>query len=225
MRLNPQHPALRLAVTIHPRTVKQPTETTLLKPASANKKLGSGSSVVSKGKWAGMPMYQLSLQERATCPSSCQQWVDCFGNNMAFAHRIDHTHPDFFDILRSEVNVLTRKYKHGVVIRPHVVGDYFSPEYAATWIELTADHPNLHIFGFTAHTPDSLIGRMIREWNKNPRVWVRFSNAGDNPDVLVANVADKGPGIPCPEQTGKTESCLTCGLCWSTTKPINFQEH
>ena len=223
MRLNPNHPALAKAITIHPSALRQPTETTLLKPASSNKKLGKGSNTISKGKWAGMPMYQLSLQERATCPSSCQQWADCFGNNMAFAHRIDHRHPDFFDILRDEVQVLTRKYKHGVVIRPHVVGDYYSPEYAALWIELTADHPNLHVFGFSAHTPDSLIGRMISEWNKNPRVWIRFSNSGDRP--MAANVGDKGPGIPCPEQTGKTESCLTCGICWSTDKPVNFKEH
>ena len=45
MRLNPHHPALRLAVTIHPKAIRLPTETTLLKPASANKKLGKGSCI------------------------------------------------------------------------------------------------------------------------------------------------------------------------------------
>ena len=52
------------------------------------------------------------------------------------------------------------------------------------------------------------------------RVWIRFSNAGG---PMSANV--EGEGIPCPEQIGKTASCMTCGLCWSTTHPISFKRH
>jgi hypothetical protein len=116
--------------------------------------------------------------------------------------------------------VLCKRYTFGVVIRPHVIGDYFSPEYAAFWIEQTARHRNLRIFGFTHHLRDSLIGRMITEWNKNPRVWVRFSDQGGE---MSANV--EGEGFVCPEQTGKTRSCLTCGACWSTTKAVSFLRH
>ena len=62
--------------------------------------------MISKGKWAGMPMFQMSLQERASCPSTCKQWAACFGNNMAFAHRIDHTHPEFMPKLAAEIERL-----------------------------------------------------------------------------------------------------------------------
>ena len=220
MILRPNNPALAQAVTIHPRMRRSPTETTILKSVSDNKKMGKGGNVISKGKWAGMPMFQMSLEERATCPRTCPQWASCFANNMAFAHRIDHTHPDFLPVLHDEIHALARKYRHGFVIRPHVIGDYYSPEYVAFWINQTAEHENLHIFGFTHSLRDSKMGRMITEWNKNPRVWVRFSDQGGE---MSANV--EGEGIQCPEQTDKTDSCLTCGICWSTTKPVRFIAH
>ena len=220
MQLKPDNPVLTKAITIHPKAKRSPTDTVLLKSVAGNKKMGKGDNVISKGHWAGMPMFQLSLEERATCPLTCKQWAKCFANNMAFAHRIDHTHPEFFEILAAEIKVLAIKFRHGFVIRPHVIGDYFSAEYAAFWIEQAALYPNLHIFGFTHWERDSVIGRMIMEWNKNDRVWVRFSDQGGD---MSANV--EGEGFDCPEQTGKTESCLTCGACWGTVKPVRFKQH
>jgi hypothetical protein len=29
----------------------------------------------------------------------------------------------------------------------------------------------------------------------------------------------------CPEQTGKTECCATCGACWATDKNVAFMRH
>ena len=220
MILRPDNPVLVQAITIHPKARRSPLDTTILKSVSANSKLGKGDNVISKGHWAGMPMYQMSLEERATCPSSCKQWAACFANNMAFAHRIDHTHPQFMELLGLEIKSLALKYKHGFVIRPHIIGDYFNAEYAAFWIEQTALYPNLRVFGFTHWPRDSIIGRMINEWNKNPRVWIRFSDQGGD---MSANV--EGEGFPCPEQTGKTQSCLTCGACWSTTRAVSFKQH
>ena len=51
---------------------------------STNIKLGKR---VTKGKLAGFPIYTVTLQERATCPTSCIHWHDCYGNNMMFAVR------------------------------------------------------------------------------------------------------------------------------------------
>ena len=220
MILKPNNPALQHAVTIHPKSRRSPVETSIVKAVTSNAKLGKGSNVISKGKWAGMPMFQTSLEERKTCPSTCKQWASCFGNNMAFAHRIDHTHPKFLPKLADEIDILAKTYRHGFVIRPHVLGDYYSPEYAAFWIDQTALHQNLYIFGYTHHQRNSIIGRMVTEWNKNPRVWVRFSDQGGD---MSANV--EGEGFPCPEQTGQTESCLTCGACWSTVKAVSFKAH
>ena len=220
MHIKPGHPALTKAITIHPKARRSPLETNILKSVSLNGKMGKGSNVITKGKWTDMPMYQMSLEERATCPDTCQQWASCFGNNMAFGHRIDHTHPEFLPKLQDEIASLTASYRHGVVIRPHVIGDFYSLEYAQLWMDQVTKFKNLHLFGFTHRHRDSDIGQVIIKGNESPRVWIRFSDQGG---PMSANVA--GEGIPCPEQTGKTESCLTCSLCWSTTKAVSFIDH
>jgi hypothetical protein len=223
MRLTPGNQALAQAITIHPRAKRSPLETNMLKSVASNKKMGRGDNVVTKGKWAGMPMFQLSLEERASCPSSCKQWDNCYANNMAFAHRIDHTHPEFYNVLDDELVLLTKKYRHGFVVRLHVIGDFFSVEYVEYWRYMTDQHPNLKVFGFTANTPDSDIGKRVVKFNENPNVWIRFSNAGNHP--MAANVGLDYDGVTCPVQTKQTESCLTCGLCWATPRNINFIEH
>lgn len=220
MHLRAENPALAQAITIHPKAKRSPCDTDILKSVSDNKKMGKGGNIVSKGKWRGMPMFQMSLEERKTCPRTCQQWATCFANNMAFAHRIDHTHPQFFELLQAEIDVLCKRYTFGLVIRPHVIGDYFSVEYAEFWAKQTVRHKNLRIFGFTHWERDSPIGQVITKWNEDPRVWVRFSDQGGE---MSANV--EGEGFTCPEQTGKTRSCLTCGACWSTERAVNFILH
>ena len=220
MRLTDGNLALAQAITIHPSAKRSPTQTRIIKPVGDNKKLGKGGSIITKNKWRGMPVYQMSLEERATCPTTCQQWANCFGNNMAFGHRIDHTHPEFLTRLEAEIDALAHTYRFGFVIRPHVLGDYYSVAYAQFWVRMTEKHKNLRIFGYTHWPRDSDIGKVVAEWNKSDRVWIRFSDQGGD---MSANV--DGEGIQCPQQTGKTNSCLTCALCWSTTKPIAFKEH
>lgn len=220
MILTPNNPALVKAITIHPRAKRSPVDTAILKSVSGNNKMGKGSNIITKGKWAGMPMFQMSLEERATCPTNCKQWASCFANNMAFAHRIDHTHPEFLAKLDAEIAGVTAKYRHGVVIRPHVIGDFYSPEYAQFWMNQIDKHKNLHLFGFTHRARDSDIGLIIQHANQSDRIWIRFSDQGGD---MSANV--EGEGFPCPEQTGKTESCLTCGACWGTTRAVSFKHH
>lgn len=219
MILTSNNPVLAQAITIHPKMRRSPVETRLLKPVSTNKKMGNKKNIVAKGKWKGMPMFQLTLEERATCDSQCKQWAGCFGNNMVFAHRIDHTHPEFLPRLAAEIAEMAALYRN-FVIRPHILGDFFSEEYAQFWMDQVQLHPGLHIFGFTHRQRTSPIGRIILEGNKDPRVWIRFSDQGGD---MSANV--EGEGIQCPEQTEKTESCLTCGICWTTTKPVRFIRH
>lgn len=220
MILKENNPALAKAITIHQRAKRSPLDTNILKSVSANSKMGKGDNLIVKGKWAGMPMFQMSLEERATCPSDCLQWRSCFANNMAFAHRIDHTHPDFLSRLSGEIDALCSRYRFGVVIRPHVVGDFFSAEYAQFWVDKADQHKNLYLFGFTHRKRDTDIGQVLLKGNHNPQVWIRFSDQGG---PMSANV--EGEGFQCPEQTKKTQSCLTCGACWTTTKAVSFRHH
>jgi hypothetical protein len=223
MKLRPDNPALSEHRTVFPYRVKTVTEVKrVLQSVAHNSKLGNGVPVVAKGKWRGMAAFTLTLEERATCPSTCTMWADCYGNNLRFATRISSVDmASLQERLETEVKALLRTYGR-ILVRLHVLGDFATKGYAEFWARMMREHKCLHIFGFTQWPRDSEIGRAVQTINDaDPeRVWIRFSNAGG---PMSANV--EGEGIPCPEQIGKTASCMTCGLCWSTTHPISFKRH
>jgi hypothetical protein len=200
--------------------------TRLLVSGRNNIKIGRD---VRKAKFRGYWIYTLSLEERKTCPPSCQHWQTCYGNNMPFAKRIDHTDPKFLPTLAGEVATLCIKHK-GVLIRLHALGDFFSTEYVEFWMRMLRTYSNLAIFGYTARHPVTPIGDMV--WLMNARFrgrcMIRFSD-GQLPEMSTVSIGDE-TGCPpnafiCPEQTGKTRCCATCGACWSTTKNVAFMEH
>lgn len=78
----------------------------MLKRGKQNKKLGDKITIK---MWKGMTMYSLTLEERATCPTDCEQWDNCYGDNMPFAHRFDHTDPDFIATLGATVIPIKRE--------------------------------------------------------------------------------------------------------------------
>lgn len=233
MNLKPGNPSLAKGRTIFLKSVKAVDSKevkVMLQTAKTNRKLGAGKSKIVKGPWAGMELYQLLLEERATCPRSCQQWSNCYGNNMYLAKRIDHRDwPAFKERLENELAGLAARHDQGFVVRLHVLGDFFSLRYVDLWRRALARHLQLRVFGYTHRWPGQGdgIGEAVRELNKNPRWQVRFSDLGGK---MSANVgpSSSATDIQCPQEIGKTESCLTCGLCWSPSmadKAIKFTEH
>ena len=222
------------AVNLRPQQTRflkgvKPPNPFMLKRGKQNKKLGDKVSVK---MWKGMTMYSLTLEERATCPTDCEQWDNCYGDNMPFAHRFDHTHPDFKQQLEFQLKYLNQKHPDGFVVRLHVLGDFYSALYIVDWQLWLHKFENLHVFGYTHHKSDSQLGTMINNVNRihSTRFRVRFS---DDPttqfNASVINEEDvrvwAGQGILCPEQTGATNSCTSCGYCWSSDHPVVFIEH
>ena len=222
--------------TEHPKTLKLPSELPIVKPwqtrllvtGYGNMKLGRD---VRKGKLKGYWIYALSLEERKTCPTRCTHWLTCYGNNLNLSKRIDHTDPQFLPLLEEEIDRLVNvRGRIGVLIRLHELGDFYSPGYVAFWRDMLRRHPTLSIFGYTAHDPESVMGSLISRMN----VWypgrsmVRFSNGGtDQMATVPLKPGDECPpnAFICPEQTGKTRCCATCGVCWTTEKNVAFLEH
>ena len=228
MKLRPDNPALTEHRTVFPYRVKTVTEVKrVLQSVAHNSKLGNGVPVVAKGKWRGMTAFTLTLEERATCPSTCTMWAECYGNNVRFATRVSSDDmPALQARIEQELKSLLRTYGR-VLIRLHVLGDFASEGYAKFWATLVHANPGLHLFGFTAWGRDSEVGRVLNRLNESSagRVWIRFSNSGG---PMSANVIGRGydeDGIQCPEQIGRTDSCMTCGICWSTEKPVSFLPH
>ena len=82
--LDPYHPAVVTKRTLFPTTVVSADKSPRLLVSGANqRKIGDR---VAKGEWSGMPMFTLTLEERATCPE-CPNTLVCMGNGMQLARR------------------------------------------------------------------------------------------------------------------------------------------
>jgi hypothetical protein len=200
----------------------------LLVSGHSNVKIGRD---VRKGRFRGYWIYTLSLEERKTCPSSCHHWSDCYGNNMPFAKRIDHTDPEFLPRLEAEIaRLVSVRGRAGVLVRLHALGDFYHPAYVDFWRDQLRKHPRLAIYGYTAHPWASTIGQRLQLANDEfgERAMVRNSD-GRRKRMATVSVTSRDArpdnAFVCPEQTGQTKCCATCGACWSTPKNVAFLAH
>lgn len=214
----------------HARGVKSVAELGhVLVSGHSNVKIGRD---VRKGPLRGYWIYTLTLEERATCPSSCLHWRSCYGNNMPFARRADHRDPGVLmaAIERDVERLLAVRGRAGILVRLHALGDFFSAPYVWFWAKLLDKHPRLAVYGYTAWPPNSAIGAAVlaAKTRHGRRFAIRWSNggAGDDCTVSVRHAVDAPVNSTvCPEQTGKTAACATCGLCWGSERNIAFVEH
>lgn len=223
--LMPSHPAIRESRTLFPDTVVHASMSPRVLIDGVNqRKIGK---TVMKGKWKGFPIFTLTLEERVTCPSSCKEWTRCYGNNMPRARR--HIGGEVFERkLWAELEAKQRKHPRGFVVRLHILGDFYSPAYARFWGGAIAAFPALHVFGYTAHDPDSETGRILLSMALDgwERFAMRFSGAGFH--SMGAETIERGaatPHIVCPSQLDKTDCCATCALCWQSDRTIAFHRH
>lgn len=205
----------------------------VLKSGHNNSKIGKR---VVKGPWSGFPIFTLSLAERTTCPRSCVEWRTCYGNHMPWADRY-LPGEELIAKLATELLILARKHPRGFVVRLHVLGDFYSMEYVDFWRCALRDLPALHIFGYTAHQPGSLIGNMLRQLRffNGKRFSLRFSNGEpkhapisrtDYRDLPLIKRDLSRDDILCPAQQGTSLCCATCALCWDAPKKtIVFERH
>ena len=197
---------------------------------STNKKLGKK---VTKGKYLNYKFKTVTLVERETCPPDCYHWDDCYGNNMPFAHRIDHKDQN---LLQQRIyNELLKSTNQLLLIRLHVLGDFFNVKYVKFWSIMLNTFKNIAIYGYTANNINSKISlsrdiaKEIIKLNYSENSHIRFSN--DLTNKFSANSYDvvkpvKGESILCPVQENKTANCGTCGLCWNQKKQsIIFKTH
>lgn len=134
--------------------------------------------------------------------------------------------------LKIEVERLAFLYPDGFVIRLHVLGDFYSAAYVGLWAQLLDQNPALRVFGYTARSPfDDPIGMAldrlsVSRWD---RFAIRFSMAWRNersaPTLWRRGRVPPKIGIVCPAQTGASDCCATCALCWQTKANIFFQVH
>ena len=198
---------------------------------STNIKLGKK---VTKGIFKDMPIFTVTLEERATCSDTCLHWWTCYGNNMPFATRYE-ANDALTDAMEIELEELNRKHKNGFLVRLHVLGDFYSVEYVELWDKWLAQFDNLYVYGYSERKTGTPIGdalNILRErWTS--RFMVRVSGdfnlttmtalSFDN-DMAVSQIENKQAFL-CPVQEDKTDGCGTCGLCWTAKKNVVFKTH
>ena len=230
MKLKPNHPALSEARSIHTgHTPARPVSdaVTLLRPVNSNAKVGKGKGTIQRGKWKGFRLFSLTLEERKTCPPDCLRWAECFGNAMPFAARWEHG-PNLEARLRQEVAALSALYPSGFAVRLHILGDFYSQGYVELWGELLQAFPSLHVYGYTARHDGIIAKALDRLRLLFPDRWrVRVSRnfPADSLRIYASQEGTVKGEVVCPEQTGKVESCLDCGLCWDIDRTIAFRDH
>ncbi|MBL3569922.1 hypothetical protein BV509_01045 [Rhodovulum sulfidophilum] len=219
--------------TVHGHMLADPGDgEAVLKNGAMNAKIGGDVLV---GRLRGARIFTLTLEERATCPRSCAHWRGCYGNAMHYARRWRHG-PALEAALRRELSDLCAAHDL-VLIRLHVLGDFYSLDYVALWHAALRTHRGLAVFGFTAHPDDSEIGRAIRflreahhdrfmiRHSGRTGVWGSFDITDPEPEKRI------GDAIVCPEQRAANRGdregvhCGTCAVCWSTDRPIAFIRH
>ena len=198
---------------------------------STNIKLGKK---VSKGIFKGMPIYTVTLEERATCSNTCAHWTTCYGNNMPFATRYK-ADDALLAVMALELEQLNRKHTNGFLVRLHILGDFYSVDYVELWNKWLDKFDNLYVYGYSDRKQNTPIGKalVILRNNYDKRFMVRISGDLETQTMAAISYDDKRAlkqlenkqAFICPVQEDKTASCSTCGLCWTTKKNVIFITH
>lgn len=198
---------------------------------STNAKLGK---LVTAKVWGGMPVYTLTLEERATCSRACAHWSSCYGNNMPFATRYV-AGPALEAEIERDLETLQRKHPGGFVLRLHILGDFYSVSYVKRWGEWLSRFPALNVYGYTHWPKGNAIRKALEAVKADHADRFRVRWSGDQTEATDTALSMDDPetqrkvaakeAFICPEQTGKVEGCGACGLCWMATKPVAFLTH
>jgi hypothetical protein len=142
--------------------------------------------------------------------------------------------PELDGAISHDVHTLTDRHPDGYVVRLHVLGDFHSTGYVRHWRNLVRAYPALRLFGYTHRRPGTAIGRaivdLVRAYPRRVSILQSDPVAGRGPlpgaYTLPDGVTEPVAGsVVCPEQTGRTESCLTCGLCCNGRTSVSFLLH
>lgn len=181
--------------------------------------------------WIGLPMYSLTLEERATCPDYCYHWRSCYGNSMGFAKRYDHSDPTLLaESIEQDLIYLAVIHPHGFVVRLHVLGEFFSIEYVQCWVTWLERYPMMKVFGYSARLRNDAIGNELRlvrqQYPDRFKIW--WSNGGDegySANSFESEIGQRqfkdGEAILCPHEIRHhdglplVKNCSSCGICFA----------
>jgi hypothetical protein len=125
----------------------------------------------------------------------------------------------------SELADLQAQHPSGFLVRLHVLGDFYSVDYAELWAEALEAYPALHIFGYTARDPQSDIGQVVCQmlgvWPE--RFHIRFSGwNGPNNGAVVVDSAERPSMSSAPLRRARRTAAPRARCAGIATAPSRF---
>ena len=201
-----------------------------LRRGSGNAKMGG--DVLKKGRWRGLRLFYVALEEGKTCSSTCLLKRLGLCNSADYAGLRFRVNAQFYKEVDRQIAALIEKYPQGIVVRAHVSGDFPSVEYVEFWAEMLRKYPALHVWGHT-HDRGEMLELIDARLNRAflDRVLVRASDSYALRHAAIAVYPLGSPrlydGLVCPGALTKLPggpgvkrrgddplgSCVTCGGC------------
>ena len=106
------------------------------------------------------------------------------------------------------------------LVRIHVGGDYYGPEYAAAWRDICDARPDTQFWSYTRSWAVPMILPHLELLRAAPNLQLFGSVDTDMPlppegwRAAFVEIDPRADGTPCRHQQGEVESCLECGYCF-----------
>lgn len=106
------------------------------------------------------------------------------------------------------------------LVRIHVGGDYYGPEYAAAWRDICDARPDTQFWSYTRSWGVPMILPHLELLRAAPNLQLFGSVDPDMPlppegwRMAFIEIDPRADGTPCRHQQGEVESCLECGYCF-----------
>lgn len=104
-------------------------------------------------------------------------------------------------------------------VRIHVSGDFFSAAYVRAWIKICSAFPDTQFWAYTRSWRVAKLAPELEKLRALPNVHLFASWDASIPEPLpegwrVARAEKEITGFRCPHETGRVDTCLSCGYCW-----------
>jgi hypothetical protein len=171
-------------------------------------------------------VWTFSLPSFVTCPGAsawCRQYC--------YAARFERLRPNCrlayvrnlalsLEPERFVPEVLGGLPKDAPLVRVHVGGDFYSSEYARSWIEVCRERPDTQFWGYTRSWNIRLLKPTLEHLRQQSNLQLFASTDPDMPvppenwRAAFIEIDPRASGVPCRHQHGEVDSCLECGYCF-----------
>lgn len=118
------------------------------------------------------------------------------------------------------------------LVRVHVGGDFYSPEYAQSWIEVCQERPETRFWAYSRSWAVATLQPTLEQLRSLPNVELLASLDPQMPlppddwRLAFIDIDPRASGMPCRHQQGEVDSCLECGYCFrENTGNVVFKVH